>query len=169
MVCPTSSFFTNIVIESSWMGAIWRPSGIRRGWSKLLCARLCTYFGIHPSPKYIAKPTGTYLRFNEIWGSITSTMLSSTMHLVLSCVLSVEQCVFSKNIGMNENLIFGNRPWKLLMRGVCIGRWQWHHSASDRTPNSSEPQICTSGFSTAIWLRLDAKIDDKHKAWQTVT
>ena len=27
---------------------------------------------------------------NEIWGSITSTMLSSTMHLVLSCNLSVE-------------------------------------------------------------------------------
>ena len=41
LVCPTSSFFTNIVIESSWMGAIWRPCRTRRGGAKLLCARLC--------------------------------------------------------------------------------------------------------------------------------
>ena len=40
-VCPTSSFFINIVIESSWVGAIWRPRRIRRGGAKLPCARLC--------------------------------------------------------------------------------------------------------------------------------
>ena len=51
---------------------------------------LVDYFGIQPSPKYITKPTGTDLRFNEIWGSIISTMLSSTMHLVLSCVKCFE-------------------------------------------------------------------------------
>ena len=33
--------------------------------------------------------------------------------------------------------------------------------ADDQSPNSSEPQICTGEFSTAIWLRLDAKTVDK--------
>ena len=42
LVCPTSSFFINIVIESSWMGTIWWPCRTRRGGAKLLCARLCT-------------------------------------------------------------------------------------------------------------------------------
>ena len=51
---------------------------------------LVDYFGIQHSPKYIAKPTGTDLRFHEILGSITSIMLSVTMHLVLSCILGVE-------------------------------------------------------------------------------
>ena len=74
--------------------------------------------------------------------------------------------MFSEDIGVYESLIFGNTPWKLHWRGVCIGRWQWQHSASDRTANSSEPQICSDGFSPVIWLRLDAKIVDKHKAWQ---
>ena len=41
LVCPTSSFFTNIVIESSWVGAIWRSCSIRKGGAKLLFARLC--------------------------------------------------------------------------------------------------------------------------------
>ena len=41
LVCPTSSFFTNTVLESSWMGAIWRPCRTRRGEAKLLCATLC--------------------------------------------------------------------------------------------------------------------------------
>ena len=41
LVCPTSSFLTNIVIESSWMGAIWRSRRIWRGRAKLLRARLC--------------------------------------------------------------------------------------------------------------------------------
>ena len=41
LVCSTNSFFTNIVIESSWMGAIWRPCSIQRGGAKLLRARLC--------------------------------------------------------------------------------------------------------------------------------
>ena len=50
LVCPTSSFFTNIVITLSWMGAIWRPCSIRRGGAKLLFSRLCVvdYFGIQP-------------------------------------------------------------------------------------------------------------------------
>ena len=128
---------------------------------------LVDYFGIQLSPKYIAKPTGTDLRFNQIWGPITSTMLFSTMNQVLSCILTVEKCVFSEDIGVHESLIFGNTPWKLHTRVVCIGGWQWQHSANDQTLNSSEPQICTGGFSTVIWLRLDAKIVDKHKAWQT--
>ena len=41
LVCPTSSFFTNIVTESSWMGAIRWPCRTRRGGAKLLCAKLC--------------------------------------------------------------------------------------------------------------------------------
>ena len=75
--------------------------------------------------------------------------------------------MFSEDIGVYESLIFDNTPWILHIRGVCIGGWQWQHSASDRTPNSTEPQICTGGFSTVIWLNLDAKIVDKYKAWQT--
>ena len=71
--------------------------------------------------------------------------------------------MFSEDIRVYDSFIFGNTPWKLQMRGVCIGRRQWQHCASDRTQNSSEPQICTGGFSTVMWLRLDAKIVDKHK------
>ena len=41
LVCPTSSFFTNIVIDSSWMDAIRRPCSTRRGGAKLLFVRLC--------------------------------------------------------------------------------------------------------------------------------
>ena len=44
-------------------------------------------------------------------------MLSPTMTLALSCIITVEQCVFSKDIGVYESLIFGNTPWKL-PRGV---------------------------------------------------
>ena len=75
--------------------------------------------------------------------------------------------MFSEDIEVYENLIFGNTPWELHARGDCIGGWQWQHGDSDGTPNSSEPHICTGGFSTAVWLRLDAKIADKHKVWQT--
>ena len=39
--------------------------------------------------------------------------------------------------------------------------------ASDRTPNYSEPQINTDGFSTAIWFPLDVEKVDQHNAWQT--
>ena len=92
LVCPTSSFFTNIVIESSWMDAIKGPRSIQRGGTKLLCAKLCACrLFWHPAfTKYIIKPNSTDLRFNEIWSSITSTMLSPSMNLVLSCILSVE-------------------------------------------------------------------------------
>ena len=59
---------------------------VKSGEAELSCCVpgcvLVDYFGIQPSPRYIAKPTDIDLRFNEIWGSITSTMLSSTMHLV---------------------------------------------------------------------------------------
>ena len=41
LVCPTTSFFTNIVTKSNWMRAITRPCGIERGRANLLCARLC--------------------------------------------------------------------------------------------------------------------------------
>ena len=77
--------------------------------------------------------------------------------------------MFSEDIGVYESLIFGNPPWKLHRTGVCIGGWQWHHSASDRTPSFIEPQICAGGFKDVIWLRLDAKIIDKHKAWQAAS
>ena len=40
--------------------------------------------------------------------------------------------------------------------------------ASDRTTDLFiEPQICAGGFKDVILLWLDAKIVDKHKAWQT--
>ena len=75
--------------------------------------------------------------------------------------------MFSEDIGVYGSLIFSTTPWKLHTRNVCIGGWQWQHSASDLTPNSSEPQIYTGGFSTVIGLRLAVKIVHKHKAWQT--
>ena len=31
LVCPTSNLLTNIVIESSWMSAIWRLCNIQAG------------------------------------------------------------------------------------------------------------------------------------------
>ena len=71
---------------------------------------LVDYIGIRPSTKYIDKPAGTDLRFNAIWGSITSTMLSFMMNQVLSCILTVEKCVFSEDIGVYESLKFGNPP-----------------------------------------------------------
>ena len=40
-MCQTSSFFTKIVIVSSWPGVIKRPCSIRTGEAKLLFARLC--------------------------------------------------------------------------------------------------------------------------------
>ena len=86
------------------------------------------------------------------------------MNLVLSCILTVEQCVFSGDIGVYESLIFGNPPWNLHKRAACIGGWQWQHSAGDWTSNFIEPQICAGGFNDVICLRLDAKIVDKHKA-----
>ena len=44
LVCPTSNFLTNIVIESSWMSAIWRLCNIQAGRAKLLFATLCAYW-----------------------------------------------------------------------------------------------------------------------------
>ena len=41
LVCPTSSFFTNIVMTSNWMRAIRRPCIIQSRRSKLLSARIC--------------------------------------------------------------------------------------------------------------------------------
>ena len=101
----------------------------------------------------------------QIWGSMKCGVRS----LAICCLLQWIWCypVFSGEIGVYESLIFGNTSWKLHRRGVCIGGWQCQNSASGRTPNSSEPQICTSWFSTVIWLMLDAKIVDKHKAWQS--
>ena len=43
-------------------------------------------------------------------------MLSSTMNLELYCILTVEKCMFSKDIWVYESLIFGNPPWKLHTR-----------------------------------------------------
>ena len=50
LVIPTSSFFTNIMKGSSWMGTIWRPCSTRRGGAKQLFARLyaCRLFW-HPA------------------------------------------------------------------------------------------------------------------------
>ena len=39
--CPTSNSLNDIVIESSWMGAIRRPCSIQAGRAKMLFARLC--------------------------------------------------------------------------------------------------------------------------------
>ena len=41
LVCPASNFLTNIKIELSWMGAIWRPCSIQAVRANLLFARLC--------------------------------------------------------------------------------------------------------------------------------
>ena len=41
LVWPTSNLLTNIMIESSWMGAIWRPCSIQAGRTKLLYTRVC--------------------------------------------------------------------------------------------------------------------------------
>ena len=40
-VCPTSNCLNDIVIESSWMGAIRRPCSIQAGRAKMLFAILC--------------------------------------------------------------------------------------------------------------------------------
>ena len=91
-VCPTSNFFNNIMMSR----AAWAPldDPVASKEAELSCCVpgfvLVDYFGIHSLPKYIIKPTGTDLRFDEIWGSITSTMLCSTMDLVLYCILTVE-------------------------------------------------------------------------------
>ena len=96
--------------------------------------------------------------------------------LALCCLLRWFWCcpVFSLwNIACSLMTFECMRVWYLVThhgnytRGVCIGGWQWQHSASDQTPNSGEPQICTGGFSTVIWLRPGAEIVDKHKACQT--
>ena len=47
-------------------------------------------------------------------------MLSFMMNLVLSCILTVEYCVFSEDIGVYESLKFGNPPWKLLRRVFAL-------------------------------------------------
>ena len=77
--------------------------------------------------------------------------------LALCCLLRRIWCypVFSAwNSACSPRTLECMRVWYLATHhgnytrgGVCIGRWQWQHSASDRTPNSSEPQIFTSGFS----------------------
>ena len=41
LVCLTSSFFTDIVTELSWIGAIWWPCSIQLGSAKLLFVMLC--------------------------------------------------------------------------------------------------------------------------------
>ena len=90
LVCPTSSFFTNIVIESSWMGAIRRPcSSIRRGGVKLLCQALCL-------STILASCFNRNISLNplaQIWGSMKFGVPS----LALWCLLQWIWCypVFS--------------------------------------------------------------------------
>ena len=147
------------------MGAIWRPCSIRRGGATAaVCQDLCL-------STILASSFHRNTSLNppaRIWGSIKFEVPSLALcyfydesgaflfsHCGIVCVLQ----------GVYGSLIFGNTPWVLHTRGVCIGGWQWQHS--DRTLYSSEPQICTGGFNTVIWLWLDSKIVDKHKALQT--
>ena len=64
-VCLTSNSLNNIVIESSWMGAIWRPCSIQSGRAKLLGARLyaCWIFGSLNQLTVLDPPM-------QIWGSL---------------------------------------------------------------------------------------------------
>ena len=41
LLCSTSKFLTNILIESGWMSAIWWPCSIQAGRAKLMFAKLC--------------------------------------------------------------------------------------------------------------------------------
>ena len=51
--------------------------------------------------------------------------------------------------------------------GLLCGEFTGPQAWVAWTPNFLEPQICAGRFNDVIWLRLDAKIVDKHKALQT--
>ena len=67
LVCPTSNFLSNLMIESSWMGAIWGPCSIQAGRAKPLFARLCACRQfLVSSLNHITVPNPRV----QIWGSL---------------------------------------------------------------------------------------------------
>ena len=67
LVCPTSSFFTNIVIESRWIGAIWRPCSIQAGRAvAAVCHILCLSIILATSLNHITVLNPPV----QIWGSL---------------------------------------------------------------------------------------------------
>ena len=167
-MCSTNNFFTNIVIKSSRMGAIWRPCSIRGGRGKLLFARLCAcQLFLAFSLKQITSSNPP----SQIWGSMKFGVRS----LALSCLLRWIWCypVFTLwNIACSPRTFECMRVWYLAThhgnytRGVFV-----LVDDNDSKVLVTEPQIsvqiCTGGFSTIIRLRLNAKIVNKHKSWQT--
>ena len=145
----------------SLRGTTWRNNG-RSAWNGSRLEYICAFYAeitnIH-GVKF------KMLCYNRACAYSTSNPPGYALGIWLP-VSHAPSCIGATNpsrTGLNPL----NTPWKLHTMGVCIGGWRWQHSASDRTPNSNEPQICTGGFSSVIWLRLDVKIVDKHKAWQT--
>ena len=66
------------------------------------------------------------------------------------------------------SVFFSIRLWLEFLLSLCqiaaISIIVLYRDIVHNTPNYSEPQIRTGGFSTVIWLRLDAKVVDKHNA-----
>ena len=151
-MCPTSSFFSNIVIESSWMGAIWRPCSIRRGRSKLLFARLCACrLFWHPALTKLHRQTHRH----RFWGSMKFEVQSLALCYLLRWIWCYP--VFSLwNSACSQGTLGCMRVWYLAThhghytRGLLagIGGWQWQHSASD------EPQITANLKSALAGLAL---------------
>ena len=81
-VCPTSSFSTNIVIESIWMGTIWRSRRIRRGGAKLVCQALCwlTILASSLHRNTSLNPPA------QIWGSMKFGVRSLELCCLLRCI-----------------------------------------------------------------------------------
>ena len=79
LVCPTSSFFTNIVMTSNWISAIRRPCSIQSGRAKLLSARICACrLFRHPALTKIKSLNPPA----QIWGSLEFVVRS----LALCCL-----------------------------------------------------------------------------------
>ena len=85
LVCPTSSFFTNIVIESSCMCAIRPPCSILRGRDKMLCDRFCACrllsmkFGVRSLSLCSLLPWILYYTAFSLWNSACSPRTLESM------------------------------------------------------------------------------------------
>ena len=66
LVCPSSSFFSKIIIDSSWMAAITWPFSIRRGGAKLPSN------GAHPAALYqsVIEGIAGWAHRIDIWSNI---------------------------------------------------------------------------------------------------
>ena len=99
LVCPTSSFFINIVIDSSWMGAIWRPCSIQAGRAKLLLATLCACrLFWHPALNPLVK----------IWGSLEFGVRS--LALCCHCHLPMQTPLVCNFHGVLPNIKLSYTP-----------------------------------------------------------